>query len=298
MRDIQILMQHPVDNAALTLIQGLAKKCKNIEQDVLMTANALIDVLPGCPECEDYVRNEVALVFDNCHTPNTYIDLAMMRQFAKRILKRFEKELDGQPFYRIKEILEGLADCHNENAKNELMDSLCRHLEEKDQLPGPIGEALNKLINKYGRVGFDILGDYNHGAKTITIYVQNVMKNNAYNCDTTVVSTFAHEVFHAYHFQLMKLLGNRPMFRIFFRRRREDDIVIESLASYFERHFDERHGLTNRADEIKDSWRRYSPRIYPYSGAKWITDEGHFRDVVLTSARNLDDAFKLLKYHI
>ena len=297
MRDIQILMQHPVDNVALNLIHSLAGKIPQIEEDVLMTANALIDVLPECPKCEDYIRNEVTLVFDNCHEPNTYIDLAEMRQFVERILKRFEKELDGQPFYRIKQILKGLADCYNENAKNELIDSLCRHLEEKDQLPGPIGEALNKLINKYGHVGFDILGDYNHGAKTITIYVQNVMKNNAYNCDQTVASTFAHEVFHAYHFHLMKLLGDRPMFRIFFRRRRQDDIVIESLASYFERHFDERHGLTNRADEIKDSWRRFDPRIYPYSGARWIIDEGHFRDVVITSAKNLDDAFNLLKYH-
>ena len=297
MRDIQILMQHPVDDAVLTLIQGLAEKCKNIEQDVLMTANALIDVLPECPGCEDYVRNEVTLVFDNCHAPNTYIDLALMRRYVRQILKRFSKELEEPRFYKIKDILKRLEDCHNEGGKNELMDSLCRHLEEKDQLPGPIGEALEILINKYGRVGFDILGDYNHGEKTITLYMQNILKDDPYNCDEKVISTFAHEVFHAYHFYLIRLLSRGRMFRLMFRRSHEDNIVIESLASYFEHHFDERRHLFNAARNIKRRWDKFSPRIYPYSGAKWITDEGHFRDVILTSARNLDDAFKLLKYH-
>ena len=298
MRDIQILMQHPVDDVVLTLIQGLAEKCKNIEQDVLATANALIDDGQVCLDVERIVRDEITLVFDNIHMPNKHIPLESMRRAAKNILRRFKKLFEEPGFGEIKGLLSRLSNCNNEGGKNELMDVLCRELDKKKELPNDLGRALDGFIDKYGAVSFDYLGDYNHKNKTITIYMQNIIKHNSYQCDEHVISTFAHEVFHAYHFHLIKLLNGSMMFRLFFRRRREDNIVIESLASYFEHHFDLRHHLNNRAHEIENSWHLYSPRIYPYSGARWITDEQHFKRIVDATAMDLDLAFRILKYHI
>lgn len=295
MKEILFLMQHPINDTILKISSELSEKLKDIEDDVIASANALIDTQES-PKCADYVKNEVTLVFDDCHKPNTFVDLVAMRRFVRSIRRRFPKELEGSPFYRINEILKQLENCENYQMKDELMDEIASLLEEKDGFPGPLGVAIKRLIDRYGRVGFYVLGDYNHREKTVTIYMRNVLDSHPYDCDELVISIFAHEIFHAYHFYLMQLRNRYEVMRIMRHRSIEDDIVVEGLASYFEHYFDERHKLTNRAIEIENSWRRYSPYVYPYSGARWIIDDQHFKYIVEISSYLLDKGFRILKY--
>ena len=42
-------------------------------------------------------------------------------------------------------------------------------------------------------------------------------------------------------------------------------ILKESLASYFEWHFANKHGVNNIVHRLENEWHRYSTLIYPYS---------------------------------
>ncbi len=294
MKDIRLLTGYPVDDSLMDLLNGVACSIPNMEDDALDDLKALLD-FDEETKCRKFVKNDVSLVLDAFNEPRKRSNLSSLRRAAKRILKEFEDILSNPYLGRIKSNLKDLSGVNNSSGKNEIIGVLMRNLEEMNNIPRDLQNALDKLIEDYGYVDMDILGTYGFRTKTITLYFKNIFKHHNYNYKAAVATTLAHEIFHAYHFHLLKLRRLPRYLAILSTKKRDYEILKESLASYFEHHFANKHGVYDIATQIENEWHRYSPLIYPYSGARWIIDELHFANVVSASTLKIDLAFDMLK---
>lgn len=113
-------------------------------------------------------------------------------------------------------------------------------------------------------------------------------------------STFAHELFHAYHYESCDLSKR-------IRGEEHEDIVIESLASYFEKKYCENAGFPRIengqdqdrfqkcAEDLFNDWRDEEMDDWPYAGAKYFTSDEDFKAVFSTSNNDLDEAYRLIE---
>ncbi len=232
------------------------------------------------------IKNRVRLVLDDVHTPSrkgsTYEETAKK---AKHILDKYGKRILPAISCRLQRIIE----LSNDEFDNHLrerdgciaeLEPLLKELEEIDG-PADLLNELEDLIKNHSKAEYKTLGCYRHskiGSKKeseIVIYLRNCLGNTSdisYNYET-ILSTFAHEVFHAYHYHEYD--------SVFLNKQSIDngdfttEIVLESLASYFEESFDEYNQLHERADEIKESWYRHAMRAFPYAGARFIGQDNY-----------------------
>lgn len=294
MKDIRLLAGYPVDDSLMDLLNDVAASIPNMEDDALYDLDALLrfdeDVV-----CRDFIKNDVSLVLDAFNEPRKRSNLPSLGRAARRIIKDFRDVLFDPHFNNIRSILSTLTNVESSLAKNELMDALMCNLEEMNNIPRDLQNTLDKLIEDYGFVDMDTLGSYSFKTKTITLYFKNIFKHHNYNYKTVVATTLAHEIFHAYHFHLLKLRRLPRCIAILSTNKRDYEILKESLASYFEHHFANKHGVYDVARQIENEWHRYSPLIYPYSGARRIIDELHFANVVSASTLKFELAFDMLK---
>ncbi len=126
-----------------------------------------------------------------------------------------------------------------------------------------------------------VFGNYNHTNRTITLYIKSILedaKNTFLNDDISeenrvyfnfahqLVATLAHEMFHAYHAADYDNHG-----RNWITDAQENEIIVESLASYFE--LKVLNNILSRFDlamSLLLSWDKYYAVAWPYSGAKYI----------------------------
>ena len=135
-------------------------------------------------------------------------------------------------------------------------------------------------------------GIYRDSEKKIILYIP-VIEEMARHYHLPKLSAYesvlAHELFHAGHYYASVLYSNKR--HLFFNelKSRHDytsKVIKESLASYFENKYYNNHRLANEwmLDILKS----------PYSGARYILDDNHFRNIFDVSLGDLDNALRCL----
>ena len=179
----------------------------------------------------------------------------------------------------------------------ELMGVLCRLRHDADpRNPEEIYSYLNDLI-----LEVSVLVEYIHKTQEIVLYTKNIedaAEKNGNSVSREFEKVFAHELFHAYHYDNDK----REMIN---RQDYTSKVVKESLASAFEWFYCDENKI-NGADRLKSSW--YDNRVfyYPYSGARNLLsatgrfsecnclNRRKFSDIYNKSLEDMDDAMRRL----
>ena len=202
---------------------------------------------------------------------------------------------------------------------NDLLDGLQTPEDfHESQLASPLAEEISaanrdrketyesvraQLEDIFDMVAFKqlILGEYIH-PKIIVLYTKNIehtqkAPGEKRTLEQIYEEVFAHEMFHAYHYQ------NEPE-ELVERMDYTSRVVKESLAAAFEWAYCVENKIPN-ADDLRYDWDRYSVITYPYSGAKHLLqpvphkamvclDKTAFCDVFHTSLVDMDRALRML----
>ena len=115
-------------------------------------------------------------------------------------------------------------------------------------------------------------------------------------------STFAHEYFHFHHYySIWETYDVRhggcldSKYEAELNAYYPGKVVKESLASYFEREYMIHNGYNAEyIDGLKKVWDIYNWRCWPYSGARYINDVGHFSEIFEVSLMSFKRAAKAL----
>ncbi len=194
--------------------------------------------------------------------------------------------------------LKGLLDVFLDNPTYGNAKSILSHFEDC-QYPC-INKELRKEILKLKRLimslpyTMTIYGEYYNEDNTIILYLKNIYANNKNECGNKLLSTFAHELFHAYHAICVEVKGNT------WKCSDSDSrIVIESLASYFENEYDY---------TLERAWLESTIDLWPYAGAKHLTPYGKshgsikypdnvlFRYVFMESLKSISKACEMIRF--
>ena len=202
---------------------------------------------------------------------------------------------------------------------NDLLDGLQTPEDfHESQLASPLAEEISaanrdrketyesvraQLEDIFDMVAFKqlILGEYIH-PQIIVLYTKNIehtqkAPGERRTLEQIYEEVFAHEMFHAYHYQ------NEPE-ELVERMDYTSRVVKESLAAAFEWAYCVENKIPN-ADDLRYDWDRYSVITYPYSGAKHLLQPVHhkamvcldktaFCDVFHTSLVDMDRALRML----
>lgn len=163
----------------------------------------------------------------------------------------------------------------------------------------------NEFMNLLQRIeaaleiqGFTTLGTYCKNDNTVTLYLSNIHKkadslNISYRYSdvdigaNVTVSVFAHEMFHAFHFAA----ANSKAFDLDSER---EDIIMESLASYFERIYSKDCSYSSN---LKSSWENNCIYDFPYAAAKYIEKEpALFKRITVSSLKSFKKAFEYIAF--
>ena len=149
-----------------------------------------------------------------------------------------------------------------------------------------------------------VLGNFNYVSKwkgslsnsdflEIVLYVNNIYnaKDNYGGLLNAFEAVIAHEMFHYYHFCKTEISYydykcNDNMYIPWEFSQRNDylsSVVKESFASYFEWMYCTENNISN---DVSSSWYKYSINVYPYSGARCISDKNYFTHLVNSSLEN------------
>ncbi len=159
------------------------------------------------------------------------------------------------------------------------------------------GEAVYALIREIASaMKFSALrlGEYRHTQREIVLYTNSILQTRKNKtAEQAFEEVFAHELFHAYHsFYLHDLQNDIKDEDILSRRDQTREVVLESLASYYENLYCMRHNIPN---DLRDVWVRNMPAIYPYAGAYYIQDDREFEGILQCSS-DLDAALRKLLF--
>ena len=202
---------------------------------------------------------------------------------------------------------------------NDLLDGLQTPEDfHESQLASPLAEEISaanrdqketyesvraQLEDIFDMVAFKqlILGEYIH-PQIIVLYTKNIehtqqAPGEKRTLEQIYEEVFAHEMFHAYHYQ------NEPE-ELVERMDYTSRVVKESLAAAFEWAYCVENKIP-KADDLRYDWDRYSVITYPYSGAKHLLQPVHhkamvcldktaFCDVFHTSLVDMDRALRML----
>ncbi|MBQ1342468.1 MAG: hypothetical protein IIY33_08305 [Erysipelotrichaceae bacterium] len=116
-----------------------------------------------------------------------------------------------------------------------------------------------------------ILGEYNPRNDRITLYINAIKSicNGLNNFQEIIDFVLVHEVFHAVHYYILK---NHPKIRGNHHCR---EIVMESLASFYEYEYCNRKGYNWRSKELSRTWHNYSYGDWPYAGARVFLNQNN-----------------------
>lgn len=137
------------------------------------------------------------------------------------------------------------------------------------------------------------LGEYRPKEHTIVLYFASIERScgRQKTISQAFEEVFVHELFHAYHFCWAQADPDGDDFAL--RTDATRDVVLESLASYFENMYCKRNDIPT---DIEDVWQQNEPSIYPYAGAKYIQNDAHFENIVNCSS-DLDEALREILFY-
>ncbi len=195
-----------------------------------------------------------------------------------------------------------------EQLNNEFANVLGDYQQKYSEDKPDVSKLIDSLSKSFSLSKFVTMGTYSPSNKEITLYLLNIYnacKKNSYRNEIYLMSVYAHELFHAYHYHVMNIDADDINLKGF-------DIVLESLASYFQYlytnqlyGYDEviykQEPSIHVADSIKNSW-EYDMYIYPYSGALYMFNNDMnyranyslFRNIFIKSLDSFSDAFELI----
>ena len=155
---------------------------------------------------------------------------------------------------------------------------------------------LKKLIMSLSYI-HPIYGEYYNKNNYIILYLKNIYNDKSNDYGTILLSTFAHELFHAYHARCVEKNG-----KVWEDSNCDSIIVKESLASYFENEFSDGHAKLAR------EWAKYTIDSWPYAGAKHFTPYDNssysirypnyvlFKYVFMESLKSLSKACEMIRF--
>lgn len=293
MKEVKLVFCHTPKNkeALMDIVDALTFH----EQEALISINALID-REESHRCKRFVEDCVTFEFNDYQRPvSNCVNYHRLMRKAREIRGKYEDLLRGERYPGLGEILTLLCNCDGKELHERGFESLSEWLEERNNLRGELRRDLDKLIEEFGFMEFQKLGCYNHVTKTITLYIDYFYDGYKYDIEG-ILSTLAHEIFHAYHAHLIDMNRSGGARSEFLSKRHKDVILKESLASWFEHYYNYRQGIERIAHRIEQSWRRYSQHIYPYAGALFISDDQHFKRIVDDSVISFDEGYRSLRH--
>ena len=161
----------------------------------------------------------------------------------------------------------------------------------KDELNSILGGNIH--LRNPGRIY--VLGQYFDYCKKIVLYKEAIKKccNNQFGIKSMYDATFAHELFHAYHY--FHSCGHEIERRTDYTSK----VVKESLAAFFEYYYCKQKSIPT---DIDIDWQDNPVSVYPYSGAKYLMPYNHdisegsplFTKVLNESRNNFDNALRTL----
>lgn len=142
---------------------------------------------------------------------------------------------------------------------------------------------------------YNVLGQYLFKGE-IVLYVKNIEASLESNTlEQAFEEVFIHELFHAYHYR-------NDDTELLCRNDYTKEVVLESLASFFEVEYCKKYNIYNYYS-IQKSWFMHPLFSYPYSGAKDVHDYSRFvnifneslvdADIALRNLVSLDEFYKI-----
>ncbi len=134
------------------------------------------------------------------------------------------------------------------------------------------------------------LGEYRNATREIVLYTKNIESSceNSSEYLKAFEKTFAHELFHFWHYYLLYLEGKD--YDIINRIDATSKVIKESLASYFEYSYCNMHGIPFDKYAM---WFKHEPSFFPYAGAKFMENDDHFYEIFEISS-DFDAALRKL----
>ena len=244
----------------------------------------------------DFFESQLLVEFDDINTPHKGIkvdnlQLNVLLNKLKELQKSFTMSLDFNetfflPLETIVLCLMGEGQQADKIEKMGDIKSIIFSDRNAKILDNGGRELAREIVDLIEHPFMKTLGAYNHKSKLITIYIKNIDDKR------DVAFVFAHEIFHAVHYLLRDLKDSKHS--SFIKDESKIDIVLESLASYFEKYYaDQILGGNYYGDKLLWQWERHPLPYYPYSGAKYIKDFDEFKKIVDASLLSADAAYDM-----
>lgn len=198
---------------------------------------------------------------------------------------------------RLRELLVSIRGYLRENKPEKLSDLIGQYKEEvgweiinsDNELTEELKTKLRKLIDIFTKRQFTyrINGEFDAQEFKIVLYINNINMFDENEFFALVIfKTFAHELFHAYHYLSVNEKGKEWKYDV------KTEIIVESLASFAERAIVE-DLIRPGEDKILSSWFEYDMHIYPYAGAKYI-----YNDIFMLVRRFFRPLFRSFTSHV
>ena len=274
-----------VFNEQSTSKHAISDIADRLNRDVDMIYNHLINLIgrPNFEDAREYIEENVVLVLDDANTP--FHEGTSCARTIKEAKDIFEKHGGYSIEHHIAELLDETKRLKDNEV--EKRDLLLKKLEDTiffgEIIPETVSGEIESMIRIFGESSWPVLGYYLEGERDdyhelvekdeITIFLRNCSRPNNNNDEVeydyeTILSTLAHQIFNAYFtFEFNKIFRSTKGIDTYDFR---TNLVLESLASYFEASFDHNHNLNRAAIELIDSWRKHAVLSYPVAGADRI----------------------------
>ena len=267
------------------------------EQQILIDLNAVLD-REDCQACKQFIEEHITLEINDYKRPRSRrINYHRLMQKARDLRDKYEDHFRNGRYLGLAEIISDLCRCDGRELHERDMEELSNWLEERNNLPGDLREDLDSFIDEFAFIDLDTVASYNYILKTITLYINYFYGNGMYD-QNKVLAAFAHEIFHAYHFHLLEINRRESARHDIHSKKQKDEILKESLATFFECYHLSSWGMIDTANDIENGWRRYSPYVCPYAGVRFVKDDQHFKRIVDASVIGFREGYRSLKYDL
>lgn len=244
----------------------------------------------------DPVSDDVMISFSNTEKTRVFGSLSV-EEAKNKIRERWDIS------ERANDLLDGLQtpeDFHESQLASPLAEEISAANRNRKETYESVRVQLEDIFDM---VAFKqlVLGEYIH-PQIIVLYTKNIehtqhAPGEKRTLEQIYEEVFAHEMFHAYHYQ------NEPE-ELVERMDYTSRVVKESLAAAFEWDYCVENKIP-KADDLRYEWDRYSVITYPYSSAKQLLqpvphramvclDKTAFCDVFHTSLVDMDRALRIL----
>ena len=276
---------------------------RNIQQELEDRLPLILDSLcfltdrPECERARHMINSRLSLVLNTYERPtHSGISKYQISRLARDLLDKYDCSLNHRDIYNmIHDLIYRIDDIN----LAEHLTNFNNLIEQERQLDEEFLKDLKEFIRKCGPLSYNLYSRYLSYNKTIVIYLNYFLINEeTYQYDFfKIIGAFSNALFSAYQ-QIVSDLANGHRYRIN-HHEIETRIVVESLASYFEKFAVGGMGQAELMDDIARSWQYYSPYVYPYCGARQINDDiNHFKKVFDMSLSDMNNAYHGLIWHV